>query len=175
MTKFVALLRGINVGGHRKLPMADLRALAEDLGLFNVRTYVASGNLLFESDRDEAAIVRMLERVIEKHFGFTVDVIVRTQSQWNAYCEANPMPRESALHPNLVMMTIGKRDPTEADVAALGARAPADEKVTLSARALWLYLGDGAGRSKMGTGSAKDIWTTRNWRTVLKIQEMMDA
>lgn len=173
MAIFVALLRGINVGGHRKLPMADLRALAEELGFSNVRTYVASGNLLFMSDRDPAGVEAMLERAIEKRFGFAVDVIARTGSQWNAYCDANPMPAESALHPNLVMMAIGKQEPREADVAALRARAAANERVELSAGALWLYFGNGAGRSKMGTGSAKGIWTTRNWRTVLKIQEMM--
>jgi len=173
MTKFVALLRGINVGGHRKLPMAELRNLAEELGFADVQTYVASGNLLFASRKTAPAVEKLLEDAIEKHFGFAVDVMVRTAAQWAALCDANPMPAESARHPNLVMVAIGKRNATEADVAPLHAQAEVDEKVMLSAGAIYFYFGNGAGRSKMAAKASKGVWTTRNWRTATKLRDMV--
>src|SRR6476469_8639107 len=119
MASQIALLRGINVGGHRKVPMAQLRALAEELGFANVRTYVASGNLVFDGEGTGAALEARLERAIEHRFGFPVDVIVRSAAQWAAHARANPMAEESERHPNQVMMMIGKQPPAQADVDAL--------------------------------------------------------
>src|SRR5689334_15994643 len=79
MTSAIALLRGINVGGHRLVPMADLRAVAQSIGLADPKTYVASGNLMFRTDKSPATAGTQLERAIEKRFGFAVDVIVRTR------------------------------------------------------------------------------------------------
>mgnify|MGYP002372376888 CR=1 FL=1 len=84
----VALLRGINVGGNRKVPMADLRALGESLGLKSVATYIQSGNLVCVSSLTPEEVEAGLERAIEKHFGFEVPVIVRTGDQWAAYARA---------------------------------------------------------------------------------------
>jgi uncharacterized protein (DUF1697 family) len=174
MAKHVALLRGINVGGHRKVPMAELREMAEQLGLADVRTYVASGNLVFGSDEKEAALEQRLERAIAQRFGFPVDVIARSAAEWSAYVRANPMAAESRSHPNRVMMVIGKDAPKKADVDALAKRASANERVVLAGNAIWIWFGDGAGRSKLGTGP-KGVWTNRNWRTVLTLQEMIKA
>jgi len=169
----VALLRGINVGGHRKVPMAELRALAEELGLQNPRTYVASGNLVFDSDRKAPALETLLEQAIEKRFGFAVDVLVRSAAQWAMLRDGNPMPEESEREPNKVMMTIGREAPTDAQIEALRAKAAEDERVERVGEAIWIWFGSGAGRSKLGTGLAKGVWTTRNWRTVETIAEML--
>ena len=177
MGGYVALLRGINVGGHRKVPMAELRAVADGLGLGSVRTYVASGNLVFEAEADEAALERRLEEAIAARFGFAVDVIVRSATRWRGYAASNPFPEESERQPNLVMVTIGKQAATEGDIEALRARASVNERVERAGDAIWIWIwfGDGAGRSKMGTEPGSGVWTTRNWRTVLALQEMLEG
>ena len=170
----VALLRGVNVGGHRKVPMAELRALAERLGLEKPRTYVASGNLVFESGLRGPALEAMLEKALEERFGFHVDVIVRSAEQWARYRAGNPFPEESAAAPNLVMISIGKEAPRDEDVAALRARASPKERVEKVGDAVWFWFGDGAGRSKLGTGPAKGVSTTRNWRTMVALDGMVN-
>jgi len=174
MAGYVALLRGINVGGHRKVPMADLRALAEGLGLDGVRTYVASGNLVFSSESgEESALEAQLESAISDRFGFGVDVIVRGAEHWAALAAGNPFPEQSAATPNYVMMTIGKRPATDADVASLRPRAGADEAVERVGEALWFWFGNGSGRSKLAAAPLKDVWTARNWRTVGTLRTML--
>ncbi|MDT9599225.1 DUF1697 domain-containing protein [Sphingosinicella rhizophila] len=173
MARFVALLRGINVGGHRRLPMADLRRVAEGIGLADVRTYVASGNLVFASVKDARTLETLLEEAIAGHFGFAVDVIVRSAAQWQAYVASNPLPDESRAHPHLVMIAVGKGKPGKAEVDALRARASPREKVRVAGDAIWFFFGDGAGRSKLGS-AGKGGWTSRNWRTALKLREMLE-
>ncbi len=174
MGAFVGLLRGINVGGHRKVPMAQLREVAAAAGLRAVRTYVASGNLVFAHDAGEAELETLLEQAIERSFGFKVDVIVRSAASWSTYRAGNPMPDESARAPNLVMMTIGKQPATDADVAALRSRAGPNERVERAGDALWIWFGDGSGRSKLASAPAtKAVWTTRNWRTVTTLDAML--
>lgn len=176
MGRFVALLAGINVGGHRKVPMAELRELADRLGLTQVQTYVASGNLVFQSDEAGIALEQKLERAVADRFGFNVHVIVRSSGEWAQYVAGNPMREESERHPNLVMMTIGKRAATDVDVEALRAKASAKERVERAGDAIWIWFGDGAGRSKLGAGSSsKEVWTTRNWRTIASLADMLAA
>ena len=152
--------------------MAGLKALAAELGLDDARTYVASGNLVFESRLGSDALEAKIEAAIEKKFGFAVDVVVRSAKQWSAYRAANPFPKESEATPNFVMLAIGKDKATEADAEALRARAAQDEKVELRGDAIWIWFGHGAGRSKIG-GPPKGVWTTRNWRTVVAIDQML--
>jgi uncharacterized protein (DUF1697 family) len=153
--------------------MAELRALAEELGLEEARTYVASGNLVFGSDEAPAKLERKLEQAIEGRFGFAVDVIVRSAEQWADYCANNPFPDESRRAPNFVMLVLGREPPDEAAVDALRARASAEEKVERRGDTIWIWFGNGSGRSKIGTGPAKGVWTSRNWRTVLALQDML--
>ena len=173
MKKAVALLRGINVGGNRKVPMAQLRELAAGLGLQEPRTYVASGNLVFGSEEPPDALERKLEQAIEPRFGFAVDVIVRSAERWAAYCAQNPFPDESLRAPNLVMLVVGRQAADDAALAALRARASGEEKVERRGDAIWIWFANGSGRSKIGTGPGKGVWTSRNWRTVLALQEML--
>jgi uncharacterized protein (DUF1697 family) len=173
MGRFVALLRGVNVGGQKKVPMADLRLMAQALGLSEVRTLIASGNLIFQSDQDAVALEAKLERAIPERFGFPVSVMVRSAQQWSGCCAANPFPEESAAKPNLVLVTVGKQAPTQADVEILRARAWANEKVEIDGGALWLWFGDGAGRSKLSVAALKGVWTTRNWRSALALRDML--
>ena len=178
MASHVALLRGINVGGNRKLPMAELRALAEALELENPRTYVASGNLVFGSSLAREMLETMLEGAIAERFGFPVDVIVRSAAEWSAYRAANPFPQESEASANLVMLCVGKAAATQAQLEVLRSRAVENERVEMRGDAYWIWFGNGAGRTKIGTGPAgkgseRSVWTTRNWRTVVALDEMM--
>jgi len=175
MQKHLALLRGINVGGHRKVPMADFRAIAEEAGYTSVKTYVASGNLVLESAVSGTDIERTLEQAIEKHFGFHVDVLVRSQQQWATYAKDNPFPAESKVSPREVMICVGKEAATEHDLSAFDAKAGGNERVERRHDVLWLYFGDGSAFSKLGNGSSKGVWTIRNWATVMRLAAMLEA
>ena len=172
MGAMIALLQGINVGGHRKVPMAELRALAEEIGLEAPRTYVASGNLVFASKDKPAVLEEKLEGAIASRFGFSVPVIVRTADQWAKAAEANPFAAESRETPALVHLVSGKEPSDDASVEALRAKAGPNEKVERVGGDLWIWFGDGAGRSRIGAGPRKGIWTSRNWRTVQALLEM---
>lgn len=174
MAKHIALLRGVNVGGHRRVPMPELRGLFENAGFHDVRTYVASGNVVFASQSSASSIEATLETTIQQHFGFAVDVVTRSTAQWNDYLKSNPFGDEGECEPNLVMLCLGKQPATEAHAAALRRRAGEKERVELQGDVLWLYFGDGSGRSKMGLGPSTGVWTTRNFRTVQTIATLLN-
>jgi uncharacterized protein (DUF1697 family) len=174
MPRFVALLRAINVAAQRKVPMADLRALATDMGLGNPRTLIASGNLVFDSDGNRFDLEAMLEEGLKRRFGFSVDVMVRSADQWAQYSSAIPFPEEGALKPNFLLLYVGKEAACDEAVEALRARAAAEEKVARAGDAIWVYFANGGGRSKLSGGPRPGLWTGRNWRTVLKIGEMLE-
>jgi uncharacterized protein (DUF1697 family) len=169
MGMHVALLRGINVGGGRKVPMAELRGVAEGLGLKRVRTLIASGNLVFEGETSEAE----LEAAVQSRFGFPVDIMIRSAAQWSATVAANPFPREADAAPKFLLLYLGKQAKAEDAVAYLTARAAPEEKVAGHGDALWIYFANGGGRSKLASGPKPGLWTGRNWRTVLAIEEML--
>jgi peptide chain release factor 3 len=109
MGRFVALLRGINVGGHARVPMAELRAACAAHGLGEVRTYIQSGNIVGEADDKPEAIERAIEALVRETFDLQIPVIVRTADQWAALAGANPFPEEAASSPNRVMACLAQR------------------------------------------------------------------
>ena len=174
VAELVALLRGINVGGHRRVPMVELRALASALGFANVRTYLASGNLLFDASASTEVAESMLERAVADRFGFAVDVIVRSAAHWANYQQGNPLAAESVRQPNLVMLCLGKRAGTDEDVERLRSRAAENERVERRGDALWLYFGAGVARSRMANNPGSGVWTTRNWNSVAAIGNLLE-
>jgi uncharacterized protein (DUF1697 family) len=171
----VALLRAVNVGG-RKLPMAELRALCAEIGWSDVATYIQSGNLVFSAKGKPAALEATLEKAIADRFGMAVPAVVRTAAEWAAYPPANPFSREP---PNRVMLLLAKAQPAEGAEAVIEARAQAGERVRRAGDALWFHYPEGAGTSKLtpslidrAVGSPA---TARNYNTVLKLKEMLDA
>ena len=176
MGRQVALLRAVNVGG-RKLPMAGLRALAEELGWREVATYIQSGNLVFSAAGKAEALERKLEEAIAKEFGLDVPVIVRSAGQWRAYAKDNPFPDEAKKEPNRLMMLLSKRAPAAGAEDAIAAKAAAGERVRRAGDALWIHYPEGAGTSKLtpalvdrAIGSPA---TARNHNTVVKLGEML--
>jgi len=177
MARFVALLRGINVGGRAKLPMAELRALCAELGWTRVETYIQSGNVVFEAGDEAGALEAMLEKALGKSFGFTPAVMIRSAAQWQEHEAANPFRQAAADTPNLVMMGLTKLPPAPEAAAALEARAAHGERVALAGCALWFHYREGVGSSKLSPALidrlAGSPLTARNWRTVQKIGEML--
>jgi len=177
-TTYAALLRGINVGGSRKVPMADLRALMEDLGHDGVRSYLQSGQAVFTADHgDEDSLAAELTGAIEKRFGFTVDVIVRDHAYLKAIADNCPFPA-AELEAKQLHVTYFSA-PVDADrFAEIDQAAYLPEEFRLGDRALYLYAPNGLGRSKLAEHLSKPrlnkgvIATSRNWNTVVKLVEM---
>lgn len=178
---YAALLRGINVGGGRKVPMARLRALLEGLGHGGVATYLQSGNAVFTADHgDEESLAAELTAVLAAEFGFHVDVLVRDAAYLKAVAEACPFPADT-LEGKQLHATYFSAPVDAARFAALDQAAFLPEEFRLGDRVLYLYAPDGLGRSKLGEALARPaltkglIATSRNWNTVTKLVELTDA
>jgi uncharacterized protein (DUF1697 family) len=178
MQTFVALMRGINVGSTRKLPMADLRALSAEIGLHRPETYIQSGNLLVDADIEADAVRGLLEKAIAARFGLRVDVVVRRATQWIGYIAANPFADDPAAVPKMLHLVL-TRDPLKPSAAeALAQKAQAGQRVASAGGALWIDYGvNGVGNSKLtphlidkACGSPA---TGRNLNSVVKIAEMI--
>ncbi|GHG89292.1 DUF1697 domain-containing protein [Streptomyces lanatus] len=177
-TTYAALLRGINVGGSRKLPMAELRTLLTGLGHDGVRTYLQSGQAVFTADHgDEESLATELATAIEKHFGFTVDVIVRDHAYLKAVADNCPFPA-AELEPKQLHVTYYSAPVDPDRFGKIDRAAHLPEEFRLGDRELYLYAPNGLGRSKLGEILSRPrlnkglIATSRNWNTVLKLVEM---
>lgn len=174
----VALLRAVNVGG-RKLPMAELRALCPELGWANVATYIQSGNVVFDADCTPAEAEAALEARIKRDYSYEAPTVVRTAAQWRGYAPACPFPDAARETPNYLLMLLAKQPIADAAVETIQARARADEVVKRAGEALWIHFPNGSGTSKL-TPSLIDKAigspaTSRNYRTVVTLQEMLSA
>ncbi|MET9538861.1 DUF1697 domain-containing protein [Streptomyces sp. NPDC006553] len=181
MTKktYAALLRGINVSGHRKVPMAELRPLLEGLGHTNVRTYLQSGNAVFTTDTGagEDELATALEDAIEERFGFRVDCLVRDGDYLAAVAEACPFPAAELQGKELhAIYYSGPVDPER--FASIDREAYLPEDYALGDRVLYLHVPDGLGKSRLADVVSRPavvkglVATARNWNTVVKLIEM---
>jgi uncharacterized protein (DUF1697 family) len=175
-TTFIALLRGINVGGHRIIPMAELRSLCAENNWGDVQSYVQSGNLVFTATAAAADLEAELEQLLEQRFGFSVPVIMRVASDWSSYIESNPFPEASEKEPNRVMLALAKAPPKPGAVPGLRERAASSERIERVDDALWIHFGAGVAGSKLTPALLDRLVgspvTTRNWRTVVKLGEL---
>jgi uncharacterized protein (DUF1697 family) len=174
---WIALMRGINVGGNRKLPMARLRELCLERGWGNPRTYIQSGNLIVDAPGPLEAVRDALEAMIAAEFGFATDVIVRAAGDWAGYVAANPFAGEANANPKLVHLCLS-RSPLEAGAAEkLRARALSHERIGQAGGALWIDYGQSVADSKLTPAfidkCAGSTVTGRNWNSVLKIAELI--
>ncbi|MFG2575860.1 DUF1697 domain-containing protein [Streptomyces sp. NPDC048481] len=180
-TTYAALLRGINVGGSRKVPMADLRTLMEGLGHDEVRTHLQSGQAVFSSAHgDEESLAADLTAAIAERFGFDVGVIVRDHAYLKAVADACPFPA-AELTAKQLHVTYCSGPVDEERYAGIDRAAHLPEEFRLGDRALYLYAPEGLGRSRLAEQLARPrltkglITTTRNWNTVVKLVEMTQA
>jgi uncharacterized protein (DUF1697 family) len=174
MGRFVVLLRAINVG-KRKAPMAELRDACAEAGFSNVESYIQSGNLVLSSDRTAAEIESAIEAIIAERFGFSSEAIARTGAEWSSYAAGDPFP-DAEARPNQLHLCLAKHPPKPDAADRLMERATLGERVALSGNALWIDFAGGVGQSKLTPTildkAAGSPVTARNWRTVLKLNEM---
>ena len=150
MAAFVALLRAVNVGGTGKLPMSDLKAMCEDLGFAAVRTFIASGNVVFTSRKSEAAIKAALEKQLADYAGKPVGVLVRSGAEMAQVLADNPFPQAA---PNRTMALFLDRAPPADTLATL--RGQRDEQVRLGRREIYIHYGEGMAKSKLVIPAAR--------------------
>ncbi len=167
MTVFVGLLRAINVGGTGKLAMSELRELCESVGFARARTYIQSGNVVFESDSPEIAVLDLLEDALAVKMDKKVDVVIRSADELTRVLDANPF---SEAQPSKVAVVLGKRS-IRPDVLE-GIVAPGGEQLALGNREIYVHYPDGMGRSKLKLPNLHSPVTVRNINTVTRLVAM---
>jgi uncharacterized protein (DUF1697 family) len=165
MQTYIALLRAVNVGGTGKLPMAELRAMCEALGFANVRTYIASGNVVFESALTEAKAKAALERSLEDYAGKPVGVLVRTGKEMASILRANPFSKAQPERTVAIFLDAPPPADTLANVNGQGS-----EEIALGKREIYVHYPDGMARTKLKIAAAK-AGTARNMNTVATLAQ----
>lgn len=177
MNTYIALFRGINVGGHNKLLMKDLRDLMSDLGYQNIDTYIQTGNVVFQSeDNDKQNLSGRISSAVEEHHGFKPKVLVLELEEIEEAIENNPFP-EAEVEPKSLHLNFLASEPENPDLEFLEEYKKESERFELTGRMFYLYAPEGIGRSKLAdkTGKALGVpMTGRNWRTVQKIMELVE-
>ena len=178
MTAYIALLRGINVGGHKRIAMADLRAWGIALGLAEVQTVLQSGNLIFSTAQsDPQALERKLEKAFNREMGLGTAFLVRTAAEWRAIIENNPFPKQAADDPSHLAVLLLKESPSQEAWTALEAAIKGREEVQGGNRHAYIYYPDGIGNSRLTNvlieGKLQAKATARNWNTMLKLDKLL--
>lgn len=171
MVSFIALLRGINVGGRNILPMRELEELLRELGCRAVRTYIQSGNVVLQSDADPTELAVAITGQIAAQRGFEPRVLLLRKSELLAAVEGNPFP-EGTSDPKSLHLGFLESEPERPDIEGLEGIRAASERFELRGRVFYLHAPDGIGRSQLAAKSEKLLgvpMTMRNWRTVDKI------
>jgi uncharacterized protein (DUF1697 family) len=174
MTEFqVSLLRGINVGGHNKISMAQLREIYEQIGCREVSTYVQSGNVIFASSDDPAVISARAELGLEAEMGSRIHVLGRTHADLGRIVAEDPYPHAEPTQHHVVFLS-GPARPT--GIASINAAAADGEALVARGREIHLLLPNGLGRSRIPAALTERalgaVPTTRNWRTVRTLEEL---
>ena len=173
----IALLRGVNVGGHTKVAMADLRAIVDELGFAGARTLLNSGNLVFRAEgTGGGTLEETLERAAAERLDLRTDFVVRTASEWAEVIASNPFPDEALRDPGHLLVMALKDGPSEDSIVALCAAIDGNEVVRAIANNAYITYPDGIGRSKLTLARIERglgvRGTARNWNTVRKLAEL---
>jgi uncharacterized protein (DUF1697 family) len=175
ITSYAALLRGINLGSHKRVGMADLRELVEDLGCTDVRTYVQSGNVVCRSDRAAPKLAEAIEKSIERRLGHDIRVVVRSAPQLRDLVAANPFVRKKVAA-NTLHATFLAEHPDPERVRNLRERDFGRERWEIVGDDICLFFPSGYGRAKLNNAMFERqlgvAATTRNWRTVSALAEL---
>lgn len=179
MPAHISFLRGVNVGG-KVLPMSGLRHLCENLGFKNVRTYIQSGNVLFEAaNRSTTAISRSIEAEISRQFAMSVSVVTLKASELSAIIKGNPFVKEKGIDQARLHVTLLFAKPTKEGLAKLAAIPAGKDRHHVKGTTIYLYCPDGYGRSRLANPNLERALgvtcTTRNWNTIGHLSEMANA
>jgi uncharacterized protein (DUF1697 family) len=175
MKTYIALFRGINVGGTNVLPMKDLVALLENIGSQNVKTYIQSGNAVFQNQEENPSLLSNKIRVtLNESHGLEPQVLLLTPEEMERAIESNPFS-EAESEPKTLHIHFLASMPKNPDLGALESIKSDRERFALKDRVFYLHAPDGIGRSKLAANTEKILGvaiTARNWRTVCKIMTM---
>jgi uncharacterized protein (DUF1697 family) len=174
MSTQIALLRAVNVAGHNKVAMSDLRALLEDLDFADAKSLLQSGNLVFRSNRiSGSALEKLLEKETAKRLGLTTDYFVRGADEWKKIVARNPFPKEARTEPGHLVVVFMKTAPSAKNLGSLRTAIRGPEIVQADGKQLYVAYPAGIGRSKL-TGALIEQKlatkaTARNWNTIVKL------
>ena len=177
MMTYIAMLRGINVGRGKMVKMERLRTLFAGLGFGEVKTYVQSGNVVFQAERKSSAeLTRTIEAKIQRDFGFIVPVLIKTSKELAQIVRANPLLRVKGIDVSKLHVTFLSDAPPKTATKVLEDLATIRERFRILNREIYLYCPDGYGNSKLTNNTIEKkfslVATTRNWRTVSALLEM---
>jgi uncharacterized protein (DUF1697 family) len=175
--KYIALLRGINVAGQKSIKMADLKNLFEAIGFKNVKTYVQSGNVVFDyEETDIIDLTNKIEEKINETYGFLVKTIILTKDELENIIINNPLVEESDIEVEKLHVTLLSDIPELIKVLSLDVKKEENEKYIIISRSVYLYCPNGYGRTKLTNNvferKLKTTATTRNWKTMNCLLEM---
>ncbi|MCP3939809.1 MAG: DUF1697 domain-containing protein [Actinomycetia bacterium] len=178
MNTWIVLLRGINVGGSNRLPMADLRAALSDDGFTDVCTYIQSGNIVLsaEDGLDTGAVAARIGATIDHRFGFSPSVWAITLDRFDEVIEANPFP-QAAAYPKLVHFVLTAGPPAPSTLDELSALVVPGEEVHVEGDMIYLFAPHGIGRSKMAAAvgkASRTNTTSRNYRSIMAIRKLAE-
>ena len=176
MLKFVALLRGINVSGQKRIKMSDLKTLFEEVGFQNVETYIQSGNVIFSAnEKSNKKLEDKISSAIKTKFGFDVHLVVVTPEEIDHVIQSNPFPKKKKDAEKLYVTFLSENPSTE-NIKKLNAIDYSPEEYIIDGRYIYLFVPNGYGKAKLNNNffenKLKVFGTTRNWNTVNKLFEL---
>ena len=174
MQTYISMLRGINVGGQKKIRMTALKSLYESLGLGNVQTYVQSGNVVFDSEeQDDEKLRKSIEAQIEAAFGFSVPILIRTANDFKRIIESHPFANEEPIR---VLVTFLYERPQKSRWDELSLYQDKVDQFALGEQEIFLFCPGGYGRTKLSNTFFEKklgvVATTRNWKSINTLYEM---
>ena len=180
MSVIISMLRGVNVGGHNRIKMDELRAVYQSLGLRDAQTYIQSGNVVCRADkRDLATVCTRIEKGIERNFGFRPGVIVRTATELREVIVRNPFAKRSGIDASRLLVSFLASSPAADALDKVLKIKCKPEELRVSGRELFIYFPNGMARPKLSLATVertlKISSTGRNWNTVRKLLEMAEA
>jgi len=177
MKTYIALLRGINVSGQKKIKMADLKLSLEELSISDVVTYIQSGNIVFKAvEKSISKLENKIHEKILKDFGFEVPVLIKTPKELKYALDNNPFEKNVEYDPKLFAVVFLKEKPKAENILKLKTYDYSPEEYILDNKIIYYYAANGAGNAKMSNNffenKLKVKATSRNWRTTHKLVEL---
>jgi uncharacterized protein (DUF1697 family) len=177
MITYVAMLRGINVSGQKIIKMERLRTMFEDMDFGNVRTYVQSGNVIFETAELASGLSAKIQKRILKDFGFDVPVLTKSAKEMTDIVKHNPFVKDKAIDQTRLYVTFLSDDPPKNALELIQPLAAGEEQVRIVGRAVYLYCPNTYGNTKLSNNAIEKKLTcgatTRNWNTTKTLLEMV--
>jgi uncharacterized protein (DUF1697 family) len=179
MTTYIAMLRGINVSGQKIIKMERLRAMFGDMRFGNVKTYVQSGNVVFETDEAAASLSAKIQKRILKDFGFDVQVVTKSAKEMTDIVKRNPFVKDKAIEQTRVFVTFLSTDPPKNALELLQPLVAGEEQIRIVGRAVYFYCPKSYGDTKLSNNAIEKKLscgaTTRNWNTTKTLLEMANG